>query len=318
MKIRLITPAPEGSRTGNRTTALRWARLFEDLGHQVDLTADYEGDDADIMVALHASRSADAIFRFRQRHPDRPLVVALAGTDIYSGFDEHSEVMLRSLDCATALIGLHDLVASALPAPHRDKVTVIYQSAQAPEAPAPRSADRFEVLVVGYLRDVKDPLRTARAARLLPATSRIDVVHLGGAHTLDWARRAEIESVENPRYNWRGEVSGVAVRTWLSRARLMVLSSVSEGGANVISEAVAAGTPVLASRIDGSVGLLGHDYPGYFPTGDTQALADLLTRAEIDGTFLSQLENHSAGRSHLFLPAHERGLWQLLLTKLML
>ena len=56
------------------------------------------------------------------------------------------------------------------------------------------------------------------------------------------------------------------------RARAMVLSSLSEGGANVVSEAVAAGVPVLASRIDGSVGLLGRDYPGYFPVADTAAL----------------------------------------------
>ena len=316
MKISLITPAPDGSRTGNRTTALRWARLFEDLGHQVDITVDYTGDDADLMVALHARRSAHAISRFRQLHPDRPIVVALAGTDIYSDLDEHTEVVLRSLDCADALVGLHDLVARAVPACYRDKVTVIYQSAQAPEAPSPRSINRLEVIVVGHLRNVKDPLRTARAARLLPITSRIDVVHLGGAHTSDWARRAEIEMAENARYNWHGEVSGVAIRTWLSRARLMVLSSVSEGGANVISEAVVAGTPVLASIIDGSVGLLGPDYPGYFPTGDTQALAELLTRAELDSTFLSLLEQHSASRSHLFLPAHERELWRHLLTRL--
>ena len=58
----------------------------------------------------------------------------------------------------------------------------------------------------------------------------------------------------------------------------MVLSSLSEGGANVISEAVAAGVPVLASRIDGSVGLL-DDYPGYFPVRDTAALARLLERS---------------------------------------
>jgi putative glycosyltransferase (TIGR04348 family) len=243
-------------------------------------------------------------------------VVALAGTDIYSDVAEHSEAVLRSLDCADALIGLHDLVASALPACHRDKVTVIYQSAQAPEAPAPRSTDRFEVLVVGHLRDVKDPLRTARAARLLPTTSRIDVVHLGGAHTPAWARRAEIEMAENTRYHWHGEVSEAAVRTWLSRARLMVLSSFSEGGANVISEAVAAGTPVLASRIDGSIGLLGHDYAGYFPTGDAEALASLLTRAEIDGAFLSLLEHQSAKRSRLFQPTHELELWRHLLTGL--
>ena len=51
----------------------------------------------------------------------------------------------------------------------------------------------------------------------------------------------------------------------------MVLSSVSEGGANVdFRGRRRAGVPVLASRMDGNVGLLGSDYPGYFPVGDTR------------------------------------------------
>ena len=67
----------------------------------------------------------------------------------------------------------------------------------------------------------------------------------------------------------------------------MVLSSRSEGGANVISEAIVAGVPILASRMDGNVGLLGADYPGYFPVGDTQALARLLWRIEADAPFVA-------------------------------
>ena len=69
--------------------------------------------------------------------------------------------------------------------------------------------------------------------------------------------RAKAEMKVNPRYDWRGDRPRAEVRRLLGRARAMVLSSVSEGGANIISEAVAAGVPVLASRIDGSVGLLG-------------------------------------------------------------
>ena len=315
MRIALITPAPTESRAGNRTTALRWASLFEELGHSVEIGVDYADADVDLMVALHAWRSAASIARFREHYRDRPLVVALAGTDVYRDLERHRETVLRSLDQADALVGLHDLVADALPQHVRNKVAVIYQSARPPAEPIPPRADCFEVLVVGHLRDVKDPLRAARAARLLPAGSGVRVVHLGRAHTPAWADAAEAEMAENPRYDWRGEVPGAEARHLLSRAKLMVLSSVMEGGANVISEALVAGTPVLASRIDGSVGLLGHGYPGYFATGDTQALADLLARAESEPAFLARLDRHSATRSPLFTAAHERDSWRQVLER---
>jgi glycosyltransferase involved in cell wall biosynthesis len=121
----------------------------------------------------------------------------------------------------------------------------------------------------------------------------------------------------NPRYIWRGDRPAAAVRRLLGRARAMVLTSLSEGGANVISEAVAAGVPVLASRIDGSVGLLGRDYPGYFPVGDTVALARLLHRIETSPEFLARLQRAVARRAHLFRPAREKAAWRELIREIM-
>jgi glycosyltransferase involved in cell wall biosynthesis len=128
---------------------------------------------------------------------------------------------------------------------------------------------------------------------------------------------AEAETKANPRYLWRGDRPRADVRRLLARARAMVLSSLSEGGANVVSEAVAAGVPVLASRIDGSVGLLGRDYPGYFAVGDTAALARLLRRIETDPEFLMRLRRAAARRAHLFQPAHEKAAWKKLIAEIM-
>ena len=265
MNIILITPAPERSRTGNRTTALRWAGILRHLGHRVVVATAYAGEPYDLMIALHAWKSAPAILRFRCLYPERPLVVALTGTDINHDLAADPETTLGSLDRADVLVGLHALVADAIPERYRDKVAVIVQSVPARGQRLPPLKRAFEILVVGHLRAEKDPLRTAHAARRLPPASRIRVVHLGGAPDPDWAARAEAEMRDNPRYRWRGEVSGARVRRHLRRGRLMVLSSLSEGGANVISEAVVAGLPILASFIDGTVGLLGPDHPGYFP-----------------------------------------------------
>jgi putative glycosyltransferase (TIGR04348 family) len=314
MKISLITPAAKASRTGNRTTAARWAGILRRLGHRVHIAVDYGDEAADLMVALHAWRSATSIARFHERHPQRPLIVALTGTDIYRFIHQDPEPTLRALDLAHALVGLHALVPAAIPARHHDKLTIIYQSAP-PVRRLPPRRDGFEVLVVANLREEKDPLRTAAAARLLPAHSRIRVTHLGGAHDASWAERARAEMAENPRYVWRGEVPGSVVRKAYARAGLLVLSSVMEGGANVISEAVVAGVPVIASNIAGSVGLLGENYPGYYPVGDQAALAQAMQRAEEEPAFLDALRDECAARAALFTPERERESWRDLLAR---
>jgi putative glycosyltransferase (TIGR04348 family) len=296
---------------------MRWTRILRQLGHRVHIAQRYDGAAADLMIALHAWRSADSIRRFRERHPDRPLIVGLSGTDIYEYIDRDPAPVLRSLACADRLVALQELARERLPARFRDKVRIVHQSA----APLRRShvgrRGSFDVAVIGHLRHVKDPFRAAEAARRLPASSRIRIVHLGAAETRRWAAAAKAEMASNPRYVWRGDRPRADVRRLLGRARAMVLSSVSEGGANVISEAVAAGVPVLATRIDGSVGLLGHDYPGYFPVGDTEALTQLLNRIETDATFRKRLTRVIARRTHLFRPAHEKAQWKNLIDEIM-
>ena len=274
------------------------------------------------MIALHAWRSADSIGRFRELYPKRPLVVALTGTDINEYLDRDPAPTLRSLALADRLIALQELARLRVPAKFRRKVRVIHQSApsvrRAPSLrrAAPSSRRSFDVAVIGHLRAVKDPMRAAEAARLLPASSRLRIVHLGAAENPQWTAMAQAEMKQNPRYLWRGDRPPAQVRRLLARTRAMVLSSVSEGGANVISEAVAAGVPVLASRIDGSVGLLGGDYPGYFPVGDTAALAQLLDRIETDPEFLARLRRAVSRRAGLFRPAREQAAWKKLIAEI--
>jgi len=39
----MVTPAPPGSRHGNRTTACRWARILRRLGHPVTVRQEWDG-----------------------------------------------------------------------------------------------------------------------------------------------------------------------------------------------------------------------------------------------------------------------------------
>jgi putative glycosyltransferase (TIGR04348 family) len=296
---------------------MRWTRILRELGHRVRTAHRYDGAGADLMIAIHAWRSADSIRNFRELYPDRPLIVALSGTDVYDYIDRDPAPTLRSLACADRLVALQELVRRRVPARFRAKVRVVHQSAVPPPGVHLRRRAGFDVAVIGHLREVKDPFRAAKATRRLPARSRIRIVHLGAAETPQWAAAAKAEMAANPRYVWRGDRPRAEVRRLLARARAMVLSSLSEGGANVISEAVTAGVAVLATRIDGSVGLLGRDYPGYFPVGDTEALARLLNRIETDAAFRERLQRGIAHRAHLFRPAREKAAWKKLIDEVM-
>ena len=315
MNICLVTPAPPGSLKGNRVTAERWAALLRELGHRVDIAEEYRRQDCDLLIALHAFKSHSSIRRFRDARPSDPLVLGLTGTDLYGDIRSRPEAV-KSLEIATRLVLLQPLGRALLPAAAQYKARVIYQSVPPLPEKQPIRSDVFEVCVMGHLRPVKDPMRTALAVRLLPAACRIQVLHIGGALSEELAEQARAEAVGNPRYHWLGELPQSEALTVLSRCRLLSLTSESEGGANVISEAVVAGVPVVSSRIDGSIGLLGEDYPGYFPVGDTQALANLLWQAETDVDFYNNLRERCARLQPLFDPARERQSWKELLREL--
>jgi putative glycosyltransferase (TIGR04348 family) len=303
MRIALITPYPRTARNGNAHTAARWRRFLRVAGHRVDMTLAWDGYPADLMIALHARRSHDAIARFAGSHPGRPLIVVLTGTDLYR--DIHVDADARhSLELARRLVVLQERGVLELPAGARPKTRVIHQSAPALK-PAPRPVRGFDVCVVAHLREEKDPFRAALASGLLPADSRVRIWHVGGPIEEGMLEKARGIANANPRWHWLGALSHGDARRRLARSHLLVLSSRMEGGANVICEAVTAGVPVLASRISGNVGMLGEDYAGYFPPGDEQALAGLIRRAETDPEFLALLGRQCAARAPLFDPARE-------------
>lgn len=311
MKIALITPAAATSRYGNRNTAVRWAGMLRDLGHQVGIRQIWDGRNADLMLALHARRSHESIVRFAERHPERPLILALTGTDLYR--DIHEDANAReSLELATRMVVLQDMGLRELPPRLRRKTHVIYQSCP-PIPPQPANRSYFEIVISGHLRGEKDPFCGAAALRQLPAQSRICMTHIGGARDPAFAAEARRWMKQEPRYVWLDEVSRPRALAILARSRAMLISSLMEGGANVISEALTAKVPVIASRISGNIGMLGRDYRGYYPAGNAQALAGLLSRFERDPDFRATLRQQCAARRSLVSAAGERrGLRRLL------
>jgi putative glycosyltransferase (TIGR04348 family) len=285
MRIALVTPAGPGMRNGNRHTALRWAAFLRAAGHKVEVSVQWSPErPADAMLALHARRSYASIKAFPA---DRPLVVALTGTDVYRDI-HHSPEARESLELAHRLIVLQPRAADELPAQLRPKVRVVVQSCatRLRHAPVRRT---FRICVIGHLRDEKDPLRTVAALSHV-SLPHLRVVHLGAALDSELEAQARAAMAREPRYRWVGGLPHAAALRWLASSHAMVISSRMEGGANVVCEALGIGVPVLASRISGNVGLLGEGYGGYFPLADEKALAELIGRAAGDRRFYLDLK----------------------------
>jgi putative glycosyltransferase (TIGR04348 family) len=315
VRIQLITPAPLGLNNGNKITALRWARILRRLGHKVDVDQFYNGARWDLLIALHARRSHASIEKFYQLHPELPLIVVLTGTDLYRDIHNDRNAQ-RSLEVATRLVALQRMAFAELPKRFHSKTRVIYQSAERYQRQASRPGKRiFKVCLIGHLRQEKDPLRAAMAVRSLPPESRIRVVHIGLALDARLEQQAQAEAARNPRYQWLGELPHWKTRQVLAGSNLALITSKMEGSSNVLSEALASSVPVVASKIPGLIGTLGKSFPGYFPVGDTQALAALLFKSETDAKFYRRLKRDCEALSYLVRPKREVDAWRSLLLE---
>ena len=314
LRIVIVTPAPSGSRHGNRNTAERWARHLRALGHRTRIVLEWDGSPADLMVALHARRSHASIKAWHAACPDRPLLLVLTGTDLYRDI-RHDADSKESLDLAQGMVVLQPMGLDELDAAHRAKTSVVFQSVRAIKRQTPPSG-YFLVSVIGHLREEKDPFRTALALTQVPADTKLRVVHLGGAMSGQYEAEARALMQGEPRYRWLGELDHAGTMRWLARSHVMVISSVMEGGAHVVSEAIGIGVPVIASNIPGNIGLLGEDYPGYYPVGETQALAALMLRAQSDPAWLRLLEEAVRKQQDLVTPLAERRALQAVIAGL--
>ncbi|MES1976975.1 MAG: selenoneine biosynthesis selenosugar synthase SenB [Pseudomonadota bacterium] len=310
--IVLVSPALQEANNGNWHTAHRWAKFLS--GHcdtalmqqwPPPRAASSTRREPQLMLALHARRSAKSIHAWARAWPEKPLIVVLTGTDLYR--DIHTDANAqRSLALATHLVVLQDAGLAAMPQAWRSKTHVIYQSAPR-LVPAVKPARSFCALMVGHLRQEKDPLTFMKAAAH-DFPRGVKFVQIGDALETSLASAAQATAQQTPHYRWLGGLTRSATRQYIKRAHVLVNCSEMEGGAQVILEAIQAGTPVLASRISGNIGMLGDDYAGYFETGNHAQLATLIRCCIAEPDFLALLQDQCRQRAPLFEPARERSL----------
>lgn len=314
-RVCIVTPGNAAANNGNWHTAVRWRRLLAPCA-ETSVVPAWRQEPADLLIALHARRSAESIWRFRAAYPGRPLILVLTGTDLYRDLQRSPEVR-RTLAAASHLVVLQEQALTRLTPQERAHATVIEQSAThlVRRDPARRT---FDFICVGHLRAAKDPLTLMRAARLLPQRPAGGlaprVLHVGRALAPDFAAAAERTMAECRAYRWLGPRPPVAARRAIARSRALLQPSVMEGGALAVIEALRSGVPVLASRIDGNVGLLGRDYGGYFPVGDAAALARLMQRFAAEPAFAARLSAQCRALAPRFAPAVEAARLRALLA----
>ena len=329
LKVVIVSPALADANNGNWQTARRWQQLLSaHARHSVRIVRHWpDGPQAtqdQVMLALHARRSSASVNAWSQVRGPLGLAVVLTGTDLYQDLmDDHHHndhndraadaAVRQSLALAQHLVVLQDQAPRRLPADCQGKAQVILQSVPARQTLS-KTNRHLRAVMVGHLRAEKDPLTLMAAAQCLTDAPDIFIDHIGASLDAALGQAAQATAAQCPHYRWLGALGHEVTLRRIQRAHVLVHASRLEGGAHVVMEAVRCGTPVLASRMDGNVGMLGADYEGYFEVGDAPGLAALLRQCRSDhanplpdnGSLLQRLQHQCARRAPLFAAEREQ------------
>jgi putative glycosyltransferase (TIGR04348 family) len=318
--IRLVTPASSAANNGNWQTAARWARMLR-THYRVEVVGSEARADpaqvdpgdaesgradpgrADLLIALHARRSAPAVAGWVRQSPRRPVIVVLTGTDLYRDLD-HDVQAQACVAAADRLVVLNEQAPRRLAPALRARSVVSLQSAPQ-RIPLPRPRRWLRAVAVGHLREEKGVTHLLEAARRLAGRPDVRIDHLGAGLDPALAEQAQALGSQSTTYRWLGAVDHATTLRRIRSAHLLVHPSRMEGGAHAIIEAVRSATPVVATRI------------GYVEVDDAAALAAMMARCRDEPSFLESLTQACARRAPLFDPALEQARLCTLVAELL-
>jgi len=306
----------------------RLTTMFRDLGHEViPIAAELPiGCEAEMLVALNAWRSAEAVLAFKECNPTGQVVIKVTGTEL-SRDPQSTEWLLanNTIKAAEVLVFSQPQAQRIAEAQFGDleaKSHLIYPSTEVPlELNHQRDWQKQEgrklsIILAGNAREEKNP---AFLSRLQESSNdlenRISVKWFGEADTCSRSIFKELKQSAKW-FQWKGGLTQKELWEEMTQADLLLNVSSEEGGANAICESISMGLPVLASRIPGNVGLLGEDYPGYFGLNDPQQLQDLIDQIHEEQDFYALLGEAVNQRAALFSYENERLAWEDLFSKM--
>ncbi|MDA7868506.1 glycosyltransferase [Akkermansiaceae bacterium] len=313
MKVCVASPYPLSELKGNSVTTDRIVAILREGGVDARGSHGYDNEPADVLISLHAVKGAPAVFDFQQKLPIGKVIVLLTGTDIYEGLPEGSQIGHDALRAADRIVVPQEAVIRRLPEEVRKKTLVIRASLDPISIKAAPILSPFVISVVGHPRPVKRPFLTIETVARHPEWRDIEVWQIGQALDEESRKTAESWAQKEKRYRWFGGLPREESLARCAASSLTINSSVLEGGANAVLEAMTMGVPVLASRIEGNVGLLGEGYPGYFDEG---GLGDALQIILEKGVDLGDWVRLASERLGLFSRESESTSWLELLAKL--
>ncbi|MGF6274151.1 glycosyltransferase involved in cell wall biosynthesis [Massilia sp. UYP11] len=172
----------------------------------------------------------------------------------------------------------------------RARVVVVPNPVRPTSAAAGARAEAGRILFLGRLDPAKGVDELLQACAALAARHPGLRLVLGGSGDLDWVRGRAAELGIAGRVETPGWLDAAARDAQLARAWLFCLPSHAEGLPMSVLEAMAAGTPVVATRVggipealaDGELGLL-------VPPRDAAALADAIERLLDDARLRARL-----------------------------
>lgn len=313
MKVCVASPYPLSELKGNSVTTDRIVSILNEAGIEARGSHGYDGKPADILISLHAVKGAPAVFDFQSQVPKGKVIVVLTGTDIYQGLPEGSKLGQDALVAADWIVVPQEAATWRLPKEVRKKTEVIRSSLDPIRIKATPSQSPFIISVVGHPRPVKRPFLTIETVARHPEWSDLEVWQLGQALDGESRKTAEAWVQKDERYRWFGGLPREESLAKCAESSLTINSSILEGGANAVLEAMTMGVPVLASRIEGNVGMLGNDYPGYFEKGElNEALQTIIGNRMM----LEDWVRMASKRLPLFSRESETTSWLELLAKL--
>ena len=298
MKINVCTGYPLDSPRGNTTTAYRIVERLQQAGHTATALYTDTPPNADAQISLHVLKTAAASAHFAKNNGG-PLFICLTGTDMNGGFEQSPKLSEQIINLADKLVAAHPACLPQLPDRWRSKTVVIYPSVTLPElgsGPVP-SAPLFTC--IGHLRPVKASHLTHAAIQRIPNADLV-AASLGNAYDVTDGQQALLNARQDARYQWHAGFDRKTALEWMKASLATINSSLSEGGANTVIEAIQLSIPVLATNIPGNRGFLGDDYKGYFETGRADQLAELMRRCLEQPDFVERLKTQLAQRRPLF------------------